>query len=212
MKNLILFIHFAFALAGFRADFFVILLQSGQIFSRFGEFAFFHAFADVPVDERSLGVHQVKLVVESGEDFRDGGGVRNHAHSALYFRQVTTRDNRRRLVVNTALETSRAPIDELDGSLRLDRSDGSVDVFRYDVASVHQAARHVLTVSRIALRHHRGRLERGVGDFSDRELFVVRLFRGNNRRVRGQHEVNSRVRNQVGLELRHVDVQRTVES
>ena len=118
------------------------------------QFTSFHTFANVPVNERSLRVHQVKLVVESGEDFRDGCGVRNHAHGALHFRQIATRNNRRRLVVNAALEASWTPIDELDSSLRLDRSDGGVDILRNDVASVHQAARHVLAVSRITLGHH----------------------------------------------------------
>ena len=151
-------------------------------------------------------------MVESGEDFGDGRRVGNHADGSLDFRQITTRDDRWRLVVDAALETSRAPIDELNGSFRLNGSDGGVDILRDDVASVHQTARHVFAVSRVALGHHRLRFKRGVCDFRHRQLFVVGFFRGNNRRVRGQHEVNSRVRHQVGLKLRHVHVQRAIKS
>ena len=57
--------------------------------------------------------------------------------------------------------------------------DGGVDILWDHITSVHQAAGHVLSVARIALDHHGGRLENGVGDFSNRELFVVSLFGGN---------------------------------
>jgi len=77
------------------------------------------------------------------------------------------------LVVNTALESSWAPVDELDGSLGLDGGYGSVDILGDDISSVHEAASHVLTVSRIALGHHGGGLEGGVGDLSNRQLLVV---------------------------------------
>ena len=35
------------------------------------------AFSDVVVDKSALGVHQVKLVVNAGKDFGDGGAVRD---------------------------------------------------------------------------------------------------------------------------------------
>ena len=43
-------------------------------------------FPDVPVDERSLGVHQVELVVQAGPGLGDGGGVAQHAHGTLHRR------------------------------------------------------------------------------------------------------------------------------
>merc|ERR1712048_439438 len=46
----------SFTFGGFDTDFFVILLQGGQILTSFGEFTFFHTFTDVPVDEGTLGV------------------------------------------------------------------------------------------------------------------------------------------------------------
>ena len=35
-----------------------------------------------------LGIHQVKLVVQAGEHLSDGGGVGNHAHSALHLGKI----------------------------------------------------------------------------------------------------------------------------
>jgi hypothetical protein len=56
------------------------------------------------MDEGSLGVHEVELVVEPGPGLGDGGGVGEHADSTLNLRQVTARDGGRRLVVNTDLQ------------------------------------------------------------------------------------------------------------
>merc|ERR1719271_55753 len=53
-------------------------------------------------------------------------------------------DDRGRLVVDAALEARRAPVDELDRALGLDRGDRGVDVLGDDVAAVHEAAGHVL--------------------------------------------------------------------
>ena len=64
----------------------------------------------------------------------------------------------------------------------------------------------------VALGHHGGGLELGVGDLSDGELLVVGLLRGDDGGVRGEHEVDARVRHQVGLELGDVDVEGTVEA
>lgn len=64
--------------------------------------------------------------------------------------------------IKTNLETGWTPVDELDGSLRLDRGDRSVHVFRHNVASVEQTAGHVLAVSRVTFHHLVGRLETGV--------------------------------------------------
>ena len=45
--------------------------------------------------------------------------------------------------------------------------DGGVDILWYNVSSVHHGAGHVLSVPRVALGHHVGGLEAGVGDLSD---------------------------------------------
>jgi hypothetical protein len=126
--------------------------------------------------------------------------------------QVTSGDNGRRLVVDSALETSRAPVDKLDGALGLDGSDGGVDVFRDNITTVHHAASHVFTVTRVALSHHTGRLKGAVGNLSDRELLVVGLLSRDNRCIRGKHKVDTRVGDQVGLELGDIDVEGTIET
>ncbi len=46
--------------------------------------------------------------------------------------------------VRSYLETGGAPVDKLDGALRLDGGNGRVHVLGHDVAAVQQAARHVL--------------------------------------------------------------------
>merc|ERR1719201_1607551 len=64
----------------------------------------------------------------------------------------------------------------------------------------------------IALSHHGGGLEGGVGDLSDGELLVVGLLGRDDRGVRGKHEVDTGVRDEVGLELSNVDVECTIEA
>ena len=106
------------------------------------------------MDEGSLGVHQVEFVVESGEDFGNGGGVGDHAAGSHDFSEVTSGDDCGGLIVDSDLESSGAPVDELDGSLGLDGGNSGVDVLGDDVTSVHEAASHVLTVAGVALGHH----------------------------------------------------------
>jgi len=164
------------------------------------------------VDEGSLGVHKIELVIDSGEDLSNSGAVGDHAHGSHDLGEVTTGDDGGGLVVDTALEAGGAPVDELDGSLGLDGGNGGVDVLGDDITSVHEAASHVLSVAGVALGHHGGGLEGGVGDLSNGELLVVGLLSGDDGGIRREHEVNSGVGDEVGLELGDIDVEGTVES
>merc|ERR1711948_127187 len=56
------------ALCCLDADFLVVFFESRQVLTRLRELALFHALANVPVHERTLGVHKVKLVVDARED------------------------------------------------------------------------------------------------------------------------------------------------
>ena len=150
---------FSLSLGGLDSDFFVVLLESGEIFSGLRELSLFHTFSDVPMDEGSLGVHEIELVINSGEDLSDGGGVGDHAASSHDLGEITTWNNGWWLIVDTALETGWAPVDELNGSLGLDGSNGGVDILWHDITSVHEAASHVLSVSWVTLGHHGGWLE-----------------------------------------------------
>lgn len=111
------------------------------------------------MDEGSLGVHEIELVIDSGEHLGDGSGVGDHAASSHDLGKITTWNDGWWLVVDTTLETSWAPVNELDGSLGLDGGNGSVDVLWNDITSVHEAASHVLSVSWVTLGHHGGWLE-----------------------------------------------------
>jgi len=164
------------------------------------------------MDEGSLGVHKIELMVNSGEDLSDGSGVGDHADSAHDLGEITTWHDGRGLVVDSALETSRAPVDKLDGSLGLDGGDSGVDILGDDITSVHEAAGHVLSVSGVTLGHHGGGLEGGVGDLGNGELLVVGLLGGDDGSVGRKHEMDSWVGHEVGLELSDIDVKGTVES
>jgi len=205
-------LFFAFTFGGLDADFFVILLEGGQIFTGLGEFTFFHTFTDVPMDEGTLGVHKIELVIDAGEHLGDGGGVGDHAAGAHNLGEIATRDDGGWLVIDTALETGRGPVNELDGSLGLDGGHGGVDVLRDNITTVHHAAGHVLTVTRIALNHHASGLEDGVGDLGNGELLMVSLLGGDDGSVRRKHEMDTGVRHQVGLEFGDIDVEGTIET
>jgi hypothetical protein len=151
-------------------------------------------------------------VVNAGEDLSDGGGVGDHADGAHNLGEIATGNNGRGLVVDTALETGGAPVNELDGTLGLDGSNGSVDILGDDITAVHEAAGHVFTVAGIALGHHGCGLESGVGDLSNRELFVVGLLGRDDGGVRRKHEVDTGVGDEVGLELGNINVEGTIET
>jgi len=74
-------------------------------------------------------------------------------HSTVDLGQIAVGHHLRRLVANTNLETSRAPVDELDGALGLESGDGAVDVLGDNVSTVEQASGHVLSVTGITLDH-----------------------------------------------------------
>ncbi|KAG8234349.1 hypothetical protein J437_LFUL014802 [Ladona fulva] len=163
------------------------------------------------VDESSLGIHQVELVVQASPSLGDGSSIAQHAHGTLNLGQITTWNHGRWLVVDADLETGGTPVHELDGALGLDGSDGSIHVLGHHVASVQHATGHVLAVTRIAFHHLVGGLEACVGDLGYRQLLVISLLGGNHGGVGDQREVDAGVGNQVGLEFREIDVQGAVE-
>merc|ERR1712078_799746 len=160
-------LFFTFTLGGLNADLLVVLLQGCKIFTSLAELTLLHSFADVVMNERTLSVHEIEFVVDPGHHLRDRRAVRDHAARTYHLREVTTRHHGRRLVVDAALESSRGPVDELDRALGLDRRHRRIDVLGNDITAVHHAARHVLAMARIALHHHRCRLEDGVRDLSN---------------------------------------------
>jgi hypothetical protein len=92
---------------------------------------------------------------------------RNNLHSAIDLGQVTIWHKLRRLVADTNLETSWAPVDKLDGTLGLNASNSTVHLLGDNVSTVQQAGSHVLSVAWVALDHLVVGLEARVGDFLD---------------------------------------------
>jgi len=164
------------------------------------------------MDESSLGVHQIKFMIKTSPGFSNGSGVAQHADGTLNFGQVTTWNNCWWLVVDTDLETSWTPIDELDGPLCLDGGNGGVDVLGDNITSVQHATGHVFTVTWITFDHLVGRLKGGVGDFSNGELFMVGFLGGDDWSIGGEREMDTWVWYQVGLEFSKIDVEGTIKS
>ena len=164
------------------------------------------------MNESSLGIHEIEFVIDSGEDLSDGSGVGDHADGSHDLGEITTWNNSWWLIVDSALETGWAPVNELNGSLGLDGGDGGVDILGDDITSVHEAACHVLSVSWVALGHHGGWLERGVGDLGDGELLVISFLGGDNWGIGRKHEMDSWIWDQVSLEFGDINVKGTIES
>mmetsp|Transcript_7676 Transcript_7676/g.16556 ORF Transcript_7676/g.16556 Transcript_7676/m.16556 type:complete len:202 (+) Transcript_7676:169-774(+) len=163
-------------ISGFHSNFLVILLKSSQILTSLTKLSFFHTLSNVPMHESTLRVHQIELVVNAAESFSNGGGVGHHAHSTLDTSKISSGNDGRRLVVDTTLESSGAPVHKLNGPLRLDGGHGGVHVFGNDVSAVHETASHVLSMTGITLGHHARRLEHRVGNLSNRELLMISLL------------------------------------
>jgi hypothetical protein len=88
-------------------------------------------------------------------------------HSTVNFGKITVGNHVRWLVADTDLETSWAPVNELDGSLGLEGSDGCVHILGNNISTVQEAGSHVLAIARVALHHLVVGLEAGHGDLHD---------------------------------------------
>ena len=67
----------------------------------------------LPVNESSLGVHQIKLVIQTSPGFSDGSRIAQHTHSSLHFGQIATWNDSGWLVVDADFETSGTPVNKL---------------------------------------------------------------------------------------------------
>mmetsp|Transcript_23949 Transcript_23949/g.66098 ORF Transcript_23949/g.66098 Transcript_23949/m.66098 type:complete len:317 (-) Transcript_23949:572-1522(-) len=202
----------ALAFGRLDANLLVVLLKRSEVLACFGELTLLHALPNIPMHKGALRVHQVELMVDAREDLCDGGRVADHAACTHDLGQVASRDHRRRLVIDTALESGGTPIDKLDGALRLDRGNRCIDVLGHDIAAVHHAACHVLAVTGVALHIHRGWLKDRHRDLGHGKLLVVGLLRRDHRRIAREHEVDPRVGDEVCLELGDVHVKGSVKA
>merc|ERR1712002_1120992 len=113
----------------------------------FRELPLLHTLSHVPVHERTLGVHQVELMVQPSPGLSDGGGVGEHTDSPLDHGEVPARHHGGWLVVDPNLEPCGAPVNKLDTPLGLDGGDGGVHILGDHVPAVQHAAGHVLPVA-----------------------------------------------------------------
>ena len=141
---------------GVDAHLLVVLLEGGKVLTGLRELTLLHTLTDVPVDEGTLRVEEVELVVEAAPCGRDGGGVRQHAQTAGDLRKIATGDMGGWLIADTELEASGAPVNELDRTLCLDDSNSSVDVLGDDITTVEKRARHCSTRQNQPLDNIRG--------------------------------------------------------
>ena len=209
----------------------VITLQSSQILTSLGELAFLHTLTNVPVDEGTLGVHEIELGGQSRPSLSNGSGVGKHAanaklvfvihlaerieinlHSTVNLGQVAVGDHAWGLEADTELEASRAPVDKLDGALGLKSSNSGVSVLGDNVTSVQQASCHVLSVPGVALDHLVVGLEARHGHLLDGVGLVGSLGSRDDWCVSNQREVDAGVRDKVGLEFVQIDVEGAIET
>ena len=135
-----------------------------------------------------------------------------NSHSAVDLCKIAVRNHLRWLEADTDLEASWAPVDELDGALRLEGGNGCVNILGHNIATVQQAGGHVLAVAWIALDHLVVWLKARHGDLLDRVGLVCGLGSRDDRRVGHEREVDTWVWHKVGLELVQVDVQGAIEA
>merc|ERR1711988_70513 len=82
----------ALSLGGLDANLLVVFLEGGQVFPRLAKFSLLHTLTYVPMHEGALRVHEVELMIDPREDFRNGRRVRDHAAGSHDLREVASRD------------------------------------------------------------------------------------------------------------------------
>ena len=146
--------------------------------------------SDVPVDECTLGIHEIEFMIKTGPCLGNGCGVGKHTDGTWDLGEVSSRYYCGGLVVDSDFESGRTPVDKLDRALCLDAGNSGVDVLGDNISSeikdlvmfekqqlpIEQTDSHVLSIARITLDHLIARLEAHVGDVSYGEGLVVGLF------------------------------------
>lgn len=146
------------------------------------------------------------------EFFLRNTNLGGNLHSTVNLGEIAVGDVLGSLVADTKLETSRAPVDELDGTLGLEGGNGSVGIVGHNITTVQQAGGHVLAVAGVALHHLVVGLEAGHGHLLDGVGLVSGLGSRDDWSVGDEREVDTGVRDEVGLELVQIDIEGTVET
>ena len=142
----------------------------------------------------------------------DGSGVAQHANVTLDFGQITTRYNSWWLVVDAYLEASWTPVDKLDGALYLQVSNGNIDILWNDITTEHQAASHILAVTRITLDRLITWLKTTHSNLFNGVLLVMSLLSWDDGGIGNKREMNTRVRDKMGLKVQEIDIQGNIKT
>ena len=103
---------------------------------------------------------------------------KENLHGTAEVGEIAVGDLSRGLVADTELETSRAPVDELDGALGLEGGHSGVGILGDDITTVQQTGSHVLAVAGVTLDHLVVGLEAVGGDLGHAVGLVVGLGGG----------------------------------
>ncbi|KPP74063.1 hypothetical protein Z043_106807 [Scleropages formosus] len=166
MQHLIFLSFFLLTFHTVSTHFLIIFLQSSHVLSGLRELTLLHTLTHIPVHKGSLGIHQIKLMIQASPSLSNSSGVTQHAHSPLNLGQVSTWNHSRGLVVDANFETSGTPVYKLDRALGLDGGNGSIYIFGYHITTVEQAAGHVLAMAGITFNHLICWLKTGICDLS----------------------------------------------
>ena len=138
--------------------------------------------------------------------------------SSIYYEIITSESSRTRLAKSTIilfsttisylkrhqlskyLESSWAPVHELNGSLGLDCSNGCIHVLWYHISTKQQTASHVFAMAWVTFYQLISWLKASIGDFSNCKLFMVGFLGRDDRSISSQWEMNPWIRHQVGLQ------------
>merc|ERR1712038_86035 len=151
INSLVFFLVFLIRFSGIHSNLFVILLKSRKILTCFREFTLFHTFTNIPVNECTLSIHKIELVIDTGKCFSDCGVVSNHTARTLCLCDITRWNFTWWLGVDSGLESSRTPVNELNRTLILDSCHCCLNIRWSNISTVHQTTRHELSVRRITL-------------------------------------------------------------
>jgi hypothetical protein len=120
--------------------------------------------------ERTLRVHEIEFVVETRPGFCDGGGVGKLGYRAVNGRKFAAWDAhgflgfelvdffvqngfKAYLIVDSQLEASRTPLDEVEGGLGLEGCYSRSAVAWDDITTIKEGNCHVFAIAGIADNH-----------------------------------------------------------
>merc|ERR1712147_365398 len=97
----------------------------------------------------TLRVHQIKLVIDTGEHFSNGSSIADHTNCPHDLGKISTWHNCGWLVVDATLEACWRPVNKLNCTFGLDSCDGCIHILWHHISAIHHAASHVLTMARV---------------------------------------------------------------